>query len=90
MCIRDRHYLVLVQNNHELRATGGFIAAIGKITLDQGKLVAVSYTHLRAHETVLDIVCRLLLEKKTYKETNLSINILLTDTKYDSDQQAES
>ena len=25
---------------------------------------AVSYTHLRAHETVLDIVCRLLLEKK--------------------------
>ena len=25
----------------------------------------VSYTHLRAHETVLDIVCRLLLEKKT-------------------------
>ena len=27
-------------------------------------LVAVSYTHLRAHETVLDLVCRLLLEKK--------------------------
>ena len=25
----------------------------------------VSYTHLRAHETVLDFVCRLLLEKKT-------------------------
>ena len=24
----------------------------------------VSYTHLRAHETVLDIVCRLLLETK--------------------------
>ena len=30
---------------------------------------AVSYTHLRAHETVLDLVCRLLLEKKkTYKK----------------------
>ena len=28
------------------------------------KTVAVSYTHLRAHETVLDLVCRLLLEKK--------------------------
>ena len=29
----------------------------------------VSYTHLRAHETVLDIVCRLLLEKnKTTKK----------------------
>ena len=26
----------------------------------------VSYTHLRAHETVLDIVCRLLLEKKKH------------------------
>ena len=26
----------------------------------------VSYTHLRAHETVLDLVCRLLLEKKQY------------------------
>src|SRR5665811_1750106 len=26
-------------------------------------LLAVSYTHLRAHETVLDLVCRLLLEK---------------------------
>ena len=24
----------------------------------------VSYTHLRAHETVLDLVCRLLLEQK--------------------------
>ena len=27
-------------------------------------LGTVSYTHLRAHETVLDLVCRLLLEKK--------------------------
>ena len=30
---------------------------------------AVSYTHLRAHETVLDLVCRLLLEKK---KTNIT------------------
>ena len=29
--------------------------------------VPVSYTHLRAHETVLDLVCRLLLEKKKNK-----------------------
>ena len=28
----------------------------------------VSYTHLRAHETVLDLVCRLLLEKKKYNK----------------------
>ena len=31
--------------------------------------VPVSYTHLRAHETVLDLVCRLLLEKKKKKKT---------------------
>ena len=28
----------------------------------------VSYTHLRAHETVLDLVCRLLLENKKYNQ----------------------
>ena len=28
------------------------------------RIETVSYTHLRAHETVLDLVCRLLLEKK--------------------------
>ena len=34
----------------------------------------VSYTHLRAHETVLDLVCRLLLEKKkTTKNTTQQI-----------------
>ena len=30
-------------------------------------LRSVSYTHLRAHETVLDLVCRLLLEQKKQK-----------------------
>ena len=30
----------------------------------QGDVEAVSYTHLRAHETRHDLVCRLLLEKK--------------------------
>ena len=29
----------------------------------EAQIRPVSYTHLRAHETVLDIVCRLLLEK---------------------------
>ena len=33
------------------------------------RLTAVSYTHLRAHETVLDLVCRLLLEKKKNQTT---------------------
>ena len=34
-------------------------------------LKPVSYTHLRAHETVLDLVCRLLLEKKQKKQLRL-------------------
>ena len=33
-----------------------------------GTVEAVSYTHLRAHETVLDLVCRLLLENKKKKK----------------------
>ncbi len=38
-------------------------------------LNSVSYTHLRAHETVLDLVCRLLLEKK--KKIHHIINNLI-------------
>ena len=34
------------------------------ITTSRGAPIAVSYTHLRAHETSLHLVCRLLLEKK--------------------------
>ena len=41
-----------------LNITFAFAASIS------GGTAAVSYTHLRAHETVLDLVCRLLLEKK--------------------------
>ena len=38
----------------------------------------VSYTHLRAHETVLDLVCRLLLEKK--KKLGYSVTRILDRT----------
>ena len=31
-----------------------------------GRPASVSYTHLRAHETKANLVCRLLLEKKKY------------------------
>src|SRR5450756_3010205 len=34
----------------------------------------VSYTHLRAHETRHDLVCRLLLEKKKKKKKKKKIN----------------
>src|SRR5450756_3038229 len=37
------------------------------IYLDTPELSPVSYTHLRAHETRHDLVCRLLLEKKKTK-----------------------
>ena len=32
-----------------------------------GSVESVSYTHLRAHETSQDLVCRLLLEKKNFQ-----------------------
>ena len=44
----------------------------------------VSYTHLRAHETRHDLVCRLLLEKKKKKECN-STNPDRTKTKHSED-----
>ena len=39
-----------------------------EITIDFHVIVAVSYTHLRAHETGRNLVCRLLLEKKKKKK----------------------
>ena len=42
--------------------------ATGKFDAEYARYIdyvgTVSYTHLRAHETVLDLVCRLLLETK--------------------------
>ena len=43
---------------------GGDAAIRRAVEKAEDSLEAVSYTHLRAHETVLDLVCRLLLEKK--------------------------
>ena len=67
MCIRDRYCLDLAG---AAGAAEGFKAC--QANLHGGftswlEVVAVSYTHLRAHETVLDLVCRLLLEKKKKK-----------------------
>ena len=67
MCIRDRGYsgparLLLVEKGLLGVEPGLYSPA------EQAYWRApVSYTHLRAHETVLDLVCRLLLEKKTRK-----------------------
>ena len=45
------------------KATSGKIFFQDQDITKLGEDEAVSYTHLRAHETVLDLVCRLLLEK---------------------------
>eukprot|EP00657_Telonema_sp_P-1_P001892 TRINITY_DN14650_c0_g1_i1.p1 TRINITY_DN14650_c0_g1~~TRINITY_DN14650_c0_g1_i1.p1 ORF type:complete len:166 (+),score=3.18 TRINITY_DN14650_c0_g1_i1:82-579(+) len=52
-----------------------FIWSFGVHLRFQASRRTVSYTHLRAHETVLDLVCRLLLEKKKkiIKKTELLI-----------------
>ena len=78
MCIRDR--IVGIRNHGRQGYCGpsvkdpgtnecqGFVhgdpSAIDGPTRQYYGIVPVSYTHLRAHETVLDLVCRLLLEKK--------------------------
>lgn len=36
-------YLIVVQNSDELRATGGFISALGVLTLDQGRIAALDF-----------------------------------------------
>ncbi|MFM7172094.1 MAG: DUF4012 domain-containing protein, partial [Caldilinea sp.] len=40
---QPQSYLVLVQNNHELRGTGGFISAVGRLTLDRGKVTDLDF-----------------------------------------------
>eukprot|EP00658_Telonema_sp_P-2_P067482 TRINITY_DN563_c0_g1_i22.p1 TRINITY_DN563_c0_g1~~TRINITY_DN563_c0_g1_i22.p1 ORF type:complete len:102 (-),score=28.51 TRINITY_DN563_c0_g1_i22:101-406(-) len=40
----------------------------GKVVRKEVMVMAVSYTHLRAHETPEHLVCRLLLEKKKKKK----------------------
>lgn len=38
-----RTYLVLLQNNQELRPTGGFISAVGQVTLENGELRELTF-----------------------------------------------
>ena len=47
---------------------------LDKLNKARNSIQTVSYTHLRAHETVLDLVCRLLLEKKKTHQSKTIIN----------------
>lgn len=38
-----RSYLILAQNNDELRATGGFISAVGVLTLENGEIADIDF-----------------------------------------------
>jgi hypothetical protein len=41
---RPRTYLIILQNEDELRPTGGFISAAGRVTLDAGKIMTLTVT----------------------------------------------
>src|SRR5665811_486960 len=78
--VRDRVLVLRAEDQsvteiaNALTAQGSPVSAqtVWAILKSEGleRLEPVSYTHLRAHETVLDLVCRLLLEKKKKKNTN--------------------
>ena len=68
MCIRDSPGAILV-----LHAAGAVhverdVEPLDSRVVEQRRRDTVSYTHLRAHETVLDLVCRLLLENKKQRK----------------------
>ena len=66
MCIRDRSWAYNEPGSQSgYHVTRFHLARLGETGRYFGR-TAVSYTHLRAHETVLDLVCRLLLEKKKH------------------------
>ena len=74
MCIRDSS---IASDNYMVENPVWWTTDILVRPYGDGRIVMthpVSYTHLRAHETVLDLVCRLLLEKK--KNINFSASSL--------------
>ena len=73
MCIRDRDHPDWIKRKMDMRRKR---AEAGPHDAEQEETItgeSVSYTHLRAHETVLDLVCRLLLEKKKKQKMNIQL-----------------
>ena len=69
MCIRDRLGVVRIGKGATVGANAVMTKEVPVGAIVVGANRPVSYTHLRAHETVLDIVCRLLLETKKQRDT---------------------
>ena len=72
MCIRDRteEALRYIFGSREAKTPPPNLRSLRQLWVNWTG--AVSYTHLRAHETVLDLVCRLLLEKKKHPHHTLT------------------
>ena len=80
MCIRDRTNVItypiegflLSASDEQPEAAARHVSQ--KPITEHDEVDPVSYTHLRAHETVLDLVCRLLLENKQHTHTHTTHN----------------
>ena len=70
MCIRDSDNVVAATVQVAFLGSLASWAGPDAATPEIVEARTVSYTHLRAHETVLDLVCRLLLEQKKTNHSN--------------------
>ena len=64
MCIRDSLDTLRADHLGAYGSTDVSTPNLDQFAREGVVFEPVSYTHLRAHETVLDLVCRLLLETK--------------------------
>ena len=65
------------QTHHPIEDIEQVISAEDLMAAQRAVKEAVSYTHLRAHETVLDLVCRLLLENKKTNPSHITLSLTL-------------
>ena len=91
--LRDRQGLTQVvfdpsTEPRDLSVDGSETIAQAVAIAEQIRPESVSYTHLRAHETVLDLVCRLLLEKKKIKKHKTKKQINFSKYRYLSSSNA--
>ncbi len=79
----DWHFVGQLQSN-KVKSAMSYAKTIH--SLDRPSLLKeiakqpVSYTHFRAHETVLELVCRLLLEKKKKKQRDSLSSLMPSST----------